>query len=208
MSIHHLKINKQPFDDLVSGRKPGEGRDCSNRDFKVGDSVELFMTETSTGLATESIVRTITHIQRGYGLPDDICVLSYAAPVVERQREIDGVNCQNPECSALIPHGAKCGYCAPPELAELQATIARLTAENERLRAGVGSDMAEIDRIQGEYDKQFRKVRELKAEIERLKGGQREPVSVVMPERGGISNRPNFNEGWNACLDKMKELNQ
>lgn len=44
-----------------------------------------------------------------------------AAPVVERQREIDGVNCQNPECSALIPHGAKCGYCAPPELAELQA---------------------------------------------------------------------------------------
>ena len=33
------------------------------------------------------------------------------------------------------------------------------------------------------------------------------PVSVVLPERGGISNRPNFNEGWNACLDKFKELN-
>lgn len=88
MSIHHLKINRQPFEDLVSGRKTGEVRNCSDRDFKVGDSVELFMTETESGLATESIVLTITHIQRGYGLPDDICVLSYAAPVVESQEPV------------------------------------------------------------------------------------------------------------------------
>ena len=149
MSIHHLKINKQPFDDLVSGRKTGEVRDCSDRDFKVGDSVELFMTETATGLATESIVRTITHIQRGYGLPDDICVLSYATPaadhyedalhmvgpVVERQpfNQCDGCRAGRP-----LVHGnlhvmidangyqdfMACTahlYAVPPELAELQA---------------------------------------------------------------------------------------
>lgn len=138
MSIHHLKINKQPFDDLVSGRKTGEVRDCSDRDFKVGDSVELFMTETATGLATESIVRTITHIQRGYGLPDDICVLSYAAPVVERQpvgevvavvskgmSGYDGVLYADAIIEGVVEAGTKL-YTAPPELAELQATIDEL----------------------------------------------------------------------------------
>lgn len=34
------------------------------------------------------------------------------------------------------------------------------------------------------------------------------PAAVVLPDRGGISNRPNFNEGWNACLDKVKEMNK
>jgi uncharacterized coiled-coil DUF342 family protein len=44
-----------------------------------------------------------------------------------------------------------------------------LLAERDRLKAGVDSDMAEIDRIQGEYDKQFRKARELRIERDQLK---------------------------------------
>jgi hypothetical protein len=47
---------------------------------------------------------------------------------------------------------------APPELAELQATIAQLMAENERLRTACS--------------KEFQSVEQLSAEIERLKGGQ------------------------------------
>lgn len=74
---HNLKINRAPYDDLVSGAKTSEVRNCSDRDFRVGDRVELFMTETADGFATESIVRKISHIQRGYGLPDGLCVLSY-----------------------------------------------------------------------------------------------------------------------------------
>lgn len=129
-------------------------------------------------------------------------------------------------------------YTAPPELAELQATIARLTAENERLKV-------------------FESVEQLSAEIERLKGGQGEPVactscdgsgeyidaigdwrgycscpagielksrpsqpapvSVVLPERmvipepkSNLSDMDIFDYevGFNACLDKVKELNQ
>lgn len=96
MSIHHLKIKRQPFEDLVSGRKTGEVRSCADREFREGDQVELFLIDETGNPANKSIVRTITHIQRGYGLPDDVCVLSYAnhtdeplglvaAPAVERQ---------------------------------------------------------------------------------------------------------------------------
>lgn len=77
-STHNLKIHAGPFSDLVSGVKTGEVRKRDDRDFQVGDKVELFLVDESSGNATQSIVRTITHIQRGYGLPDDLCVLSYA----------------------------------------------------------------------------------------------------------------------------------
>lgn len=78
MATHHLKIKKQPFADLVSGRKTCEVRRCDDRDFKEGDFVELFLIDETGAPANQSIVRQITHIQRGYGLPDDLCVLSYA----------------------------------------------------------------------------------------------------------------------------------
>ncbi|WP_395598586.1 hypothetical protein AB4P95_05495 [Pseudomonas sp. A1437] len=47
--------------------------------------------------------------------------------------------------------------------------VLALIAENERLKAGVDSDMAEIDRIQAEYDKQFRRAREFRIERDHLK---------------------------------------
>lgn len=51
--------------------------------------------------------------------------------------------------------------------------------------------------------------------IARLKGGQGEPVSVVLPERrrahdnGQIAGFRTYEEakGWNDCLDKVKEMN-
>lgn len=76
--IHNLKIHAAPFADLVSGAKTAEVRNCADRDFKVGDRVELFLVDESGGNATQSIVREITHVQKGYGLPEDLCVLSYA----------------------------------------------------------------------------------------------------------------------------------
>ena len=62
-------------------------------------------------------------------------------------------------------------YTTPPELAELQADIARLTAENERLR-----QLPTRNALIKERDK-------LKDEIERLKGGQGEPVMKLEAER-------------------------
>ena len=79
MSVHNMKIQQKPFNDLVSGRKTCEVRSCADRDFKEGDFVELFLIDETGNPANKSIVRVITHVQRGYGLPDDICVLSYGA---------------------------------------------------------------------------------------------------------------------------------
>jgi hypothetical protein len=65
-------------------------------------------------------------------------------------------------------------YTAPPELAELQATIARLTAEN---------DEPEWHQMMTKLEDQNT---ELRAENERLKGGQGEPVYQVL----------DYAEGW------------
>lgn len=56
-------------------------------------------------------------------------------------------------------------YAAPPELAELQATIDRLTAERDIWRKGSEDNNVRANSLQ--------------REIERLKGGQGEPVAVV-----------------------------
>jgi len=192
MSIHHLKINKQPFDDLVSGRKTGEVRDCSDRDFKVGDSVELFMTETATGFATESIVRTITHIQRGYGLPDDLCVLSYAAPVVERQPDFwkwldsayrDGSEGEQPKFTKynmevayqagasasvtsilldVIPGDGDGHEVFAKSVADVEAVLATQGDEIEELQATIAS-------LDSNLFRQSERIAQLTAENERLK---------------------------------------
>lgn len=81
MIIHRLKIHPQPFDDLLSGAKNNEVRNCSDRRFSVGDLVHLIEVVKDNGMPTgREAARTITHIQRGYGLPDDLCVLSYSSP--------------------------------------------------------------------------------------------------------------------------------
>lgn len=111
-----------------------------------------------------------------------------AEPVVERQcSEVDS------QCSELLRIQA-----APPELAELQATIARLTAQNERLKGGQGEAVFYI----GEP-------------LRNSASSTPAPVAVVLPELQDENNDSQGNDplcwypqGWNACLDKVKELNQ
>lgn len=75
---HVLKIHPAPLADLLSGAKTAEVR-RNDRGFQVGDTVRLMEVNPETGNWTGGAdhVRTITHIQKGYGLPDDMCVLSY-----------------------------------------------------------------------------------------------------------------------------------
>ena len=81
MREHTLKIDVTPMDDLMSGAKTGEVR-RDDRGFQVGDTVRLICSDGRTAS------RRISHIQRGYGLPDDICVLSYGRwPAPSRQKE-------------------------------------------------------------------------------------------------------------------------
>jgi hypothetical protein len=88
--IHELKIDHDPFFAMLNGDKTHEIR-RDDRGFKVGDT--LFLRETrytaqeriEDGRPVEytgrTLTRTVTHIQRGYGLPDGIVVMSLAAPV-------------------------------------------------------------------------------------------------------------------------------
>lgn len=87
---HVLKIHPAPLADLLSGAKTAEVR-RNDRGFQMGDTVRLMEVNPETGnwTGTADHVRTISHIQTGYGLPDGLCVLSYAAlatqPAVQSQ---------------------------------------------------------------------------------------------------------------------------
>lgn len=83
---HELKIDPAPFADLLSGAKTCEVRK-DDRGFQVGDTLRLHEREDGdfTGRVLE---RVISHIQRGYGLPDGICVLSYAHAEVAQGKPV------------------------------------------------------------------------------------------------------------------------
>lgn len=91
---HELKVHPIPFLELRSGAKTCEVRRL-DREFKPGDKVLLRefdpLTQEYTG---RDMQRTITHIQEGYGLPDNVGVLSYGdirfIPAVQVVHELLG----------------------------------------------------------------------------------------------------------------------
>ena len=76
MTIHELKTWEQPFRDIVCGNKTHEVRK-DDRNFKVGDVLVLrqwlSLAHEYTGREARVVV---THKTTGYGLPDDMCVMS------------------------------------------------------------------------------------------------------------------------------------
>jgi hypothetical protein len=85
--IHELKTDHEPFAALLSGEKTHEIRN-DDRGFKVGDTLVLKETRYSRREMFEEgrpleytgriIERVVTHIQRGYGLPGGLVVMSLA----------------------------------------------------------------------------------------------------------------------------------
>ncbi|WP_059395678.1 DUF3850 domain-containing protein [Pseudomonas putida] len=84
---HELKIRQTPLADLLSGLKTGEIRDCSDREFAVGDTVLLREIDDARDYTGTVLRRTITHVQKHYGLPDHLCVLSYGQPAPQPHPE-------------------------------------------------------------------------------------------------------------------------
>lgn len=115
MSVHTLKINCDPFEDLLCGAKTGEVRFCGDRVFNVGDDVILQeVTEanaTDLAYTGREMRRTITHIQRGYGLPDHLCVLSYA-PLRTEQAATVPVIVHCPTCRIEACDREYCDVCS------------------------------------------------------------------------------------------------
>lgn len=107
-----------------------------------------------------------------------------AAPVGERQpNQCDGCNAGIPVVNGNHRMGLEGGYpdlmgCtaklyeSPPELAELKATIERLTAELKDFQCGASVEAQAGDEARAE-------VAALNAEIERLKGGQGETRALL-----------------------------
>lgn len=77
---HELKIHQNALDELLSGSKTGEVRDCTDREFSVGDTIFLREIDSSKAYTGRTARRTVTHVQKHFGLPDNLCVLSYEQP--------------------------------------------------------------------------------------------------------------------------------
>ncbi|MFK3971055.1 DUF3850 domain-containing protein [Pseudomonas sp. NPDC087358] len=79
-TAHELKVHRQPFEDLLSGVKTCEVRRCDDRNFSVGDLVWLRELRAGFGnpWSGRELRKRITHIQKDYGLPEHLCILSYA----------------------------------------------------------------------------------------------------------------------------------
>jgi ASC-1-like (ASCH) protein len=74
VTVHDLKCDYEAFDDIQAGVKKCEVRK-DDRGFAVGDTLRLH--RQLDGQPTGETLRVfVTHIQRGYGLPVDICVMS------------------------------------------------------------------------------------------------------------------------------------
>ncbi|MFL7901502.1 ASCH/PUA domain-containing protein [Azospirillum argentinense] len=76
---HELKADPIPFGDVASGRKRCEVRQ-DDRGYQVGDWLRLREHDRTAGAYSgREIIAEVTHIQRGYGLPDGLVVLSIDA---------------------------------------------------------------------------------------------------------------------------------
>lgn len=129
MKVHSLKIDKQPLDDLLSGVKTAEFR-IDDRGFKVGDCVHL-MEYIDGKIAFRSARRDITHIQRGYGIPEGFCVLSYGQSPISHGAGYTAVDMttaaaqgfRDGVASVVVPEGWKLVPVEPT--AEMLAPIVR-----------------------------------------------------------------------------------
>jgi hypothetical protein len=78
-NIHNVKSDMIPFRDVWTRRKRAEVR-VDDRGYAEGDDIvmhEIADTGNGTGMTGRYVRGVITHIQRGYGLPENIAVLSF-----------------------------------------------------------------------------------------------------------------------------------
>jgi hypothetical protein len=77
-TIHKLKTHPDPFKHVQSGAKTAEFR-LNDRNFQVGDVLRLEEYDPETKKYTGFwSYQLITHIQKGYGIPENYVMLSLA----------------------------------------------------------------------------------------------------------------------------------
>lgn len=134
-----LKIHPAPLSDLLSGAKTAEVR-RNDRGFQVGDTVRLMEVnpETLNWTGRPDLVRTISHIQTGYGLPDGMCVLSYAETAQREslarvEAERDALRDQVVKSDAVAMANA---FACDTAQAQLEEALTLIRDAKEGLRTG------------------------------------------------------------------------
>lgn len=105
MRIHELKIQRKHFVDVVTGRKKAEIRK-HDRDFKVGDFLQLNEIDEHGTATCEGVRVRVTHILPGgeYGLDADYSILSIERIARTRVMNIDlGPVPDRVDVSSLLP---------------------------------------------------------------------------------------------------------
>ncbi|MBK5571301.1 DUF3850 domain-containing protein [Ensifer sp. SSB1] len=170
--MHELKCDRGPFQDILSGHKKAEVR-RDDRDFRVGDTLNLLETvntaeEMRAGALLEftggQALKAITHVQRGYGLPDGIVVLSFdeghfvpaSAPISTEPEECWSHDNENFNCNSLCDLLDSYGDQLKPGMTVYVGTANRPTAKS-LCRAGdvidlIGDRAADIG---GDYAGDF-----------------------------------------------------
>lgn len=76
MAAHDLKTDHDPFEAVWNGTKKCEIRN-NDRDFRVDDVLFLLEHNREDGsYSGRMIIALVGHIQTGYGLPDELVVMS------------------------------------------------------------------------------------------------------------------------------------
>lgn len=85
---HILKTDQEPFQQIWNGHKKAEFRQEDDRIFKPLERLDL-LEQTEPGKYTgRSIIASITHVQRGYGIPQGYAMVSFS--VVARCPQVTG----------------------------------------------------------------------------------------------------------------------
>lgn len=74
---HELKVNISAFDLILSNPKSGEVRDCTDRNFSVGETVFLREIDDSRSYTGRTARMVISNVQTYAGLPSNLVFLCY-----------------------------------------------------------------------------------------------------------------------------------
>ena len=76
MKLHELKCWSGPFNEILSGKKKFEYR-LNDRDYEIGDELNLCEWNIGTGYTGREIKRKVTSILKaGFELPVGFCIMS------------------------------------------------------------------------------------------------------------------------------------
>lgn len=74
--MHDLKTEPAPFAALWAGDKTAEWRRDDRGGFAAEDMLRLREWDTGRGYTGREVTVLVTHVERGYGVPEGWCVMS------------------------------------------------------------------------------------------------------------------------------------